>query len=269
MSETAGPGDNGSVSASSFRDPAGGVFRFEGRILRVVNPIGQGDLTAFLHSTRGQKALESGQVAASKILSDSETASLRANPAIERLFTAHHGQMLIEHEAIPFPSYPYEWPPEMLRAAGLLTLDLAIDLLKDDLGLKDGTPYNVLFRGAEPVFVDVLSFEKRDARDATWLPYAQFVRTFILPLLAHKHFGLGLDQILTTRRDGLEPDEMYRWLGPLRRLLPPFLGMVAMPVWLGSRHKDDDTSIFERKLENYPEKARYILECRPTVFRRQ
>ena len=44
-----------------------------------------------------------------------------------------------------------------------------------------GTPYNVLFRGPEPVFVDVLSFECREGGDPTWLPYAQFVRTFLLP----------------------------------------------------------------------------------------
>jgi hypothetical protein len=38
----------------------------------------------------------------------------------------------------------------------LLTLDLALDLLPEALGLKDATPYNVLFRGPHPVFVDIL-----------------------------------------------------------------------------------------------------------------
>ena len=53
-----------------------------------------------------------------------------------------------EHERIPFPSFPYEWPPEMLEAAGSLTLDLAEAALEEGFGLKDATPYNVLFRGA-------------------------------------------------------------------------------------------------------------------------
>jgi hypothetical protein len=30
--------------------------------------------------------------------------------------------------------------------------------LREGFGLKDATPYNVLFRGAQPVFVDLLSF---------------------------------------------------------------------------------------------------------------
>jgi SAM-dependent methyltransferase len=148
----------------------------------------------------------------------------------------------------------------MLHAAGTLTLDLAQALLSDGLGLKDGTPYNILFRGPEPVFIDVLSFERRQPGDATWLPYAQFVRTFLLPLLANQAYGLGLDQTLTTRRDGLEPGEVYRWTKLTERLRPPFFGLVSMPTWLGGRHKQDDSSIYQKKLLGDPEKARYILD---------
>ena len=43
-----------------------------------------------------------------------------------------------------------------------------------------------------------------------WLPYAQFVRTFLLPLLANKHYGIQLSEIFTTRRDGLEHEDVYR-----------------------------------------------------------
>ena len=166
----------------------------------------------------------------------------------------------LEHEQIAFPSFPYEWPPEMLHAAGWLTLDVAEALLPGDLGLKDGTPYNVLFRGPEPTFVDVLSFERRQPGDPTWLPYAQFVRTFLLPLLANKYYGLPLDQILTMRRDGLEPEEVYRWANPLQRLRPPFLSLVSMPTWLARGHNQDDNSIYRPRLMQNTEKARFILE---------
>lgn len=39
-----------------------------------------------------------------------------------------------------FPSFPYEWTPDMLAAAARLTLDLAEGLLAEGIGLKDGTP---------------------------------------------------------------------------------------------------------------------------------
>ncbi len=127
----------------------------------------------------------------------------------------------------------------MLHAAARLTLDLAEAALQEGFGLKDATPYNVLFRGACPVFVDVLSFERRDPLDSTWMAYAQFVRTFLLPLMASRYFGLPLDQILTGQRDGIEPETIYRWAGPWRKLAPPFLGLVtSLNGWAGARAAD-------------------------------
>ena len=246
--------------AASFRDPAGTVFAWNGRIFRIVNPSGVPDLNSFLASSLGKQCVEQGRVVRTEVLSDGDTQSLLASPDVRRLFDGASGQMVLEHERIPFPSFPYEWIPEMLHAAAGLTLELAQRLLPDGIGLKDATPYNILFRGPEPVFIDVLSFERRNAGDPTWLPYAQFVRTFLLPLLANKHFGLNLDQMLTTRRDGLEPEEVYRWTGPAQRLAPPFLSLVSMPTWLGGRHKQDDVKIYQKTVLDNPEKARFILE---------
>uniref|UniRef100_Q01QK4 Methyltransferase type 12 n=1 Tax=Solibacter usitatus (strain Ellin6076) TaxID=234267 RepID=Q01QK4_SOLUE len=245
---------------ASFRDPAGSLFRYEGRILRAVNPVGIADLEAFLASASGQKLMSSGSVSRARALDAAECERLLADSEIRELYGSRGARMILEHERIDFPSFPYEWTAEMLYAAALLTLDLAQALLADGLGLKDATPYNILFRGPEPVFIDILSFERRQAGDPTWLPYAQFVRTFLLPLLANQAYGLGLDQLLTTRRDGLEPEEVYRWSKPLQRLKPPFFGLVSMPTWLGSRHKQDDHSIYQKKTLSDPEKARFILE---------
>ena len=98
----------------------------------------------------------------------------------------------------------------MLHAAASLTLDLAEAALEEGFGLKDATPYNVLFRGAQPVFVDVLSFERRDPAGSNLAGYGQFVRTFLLPLAAHRYFGLPVDRILSGQRDGIEPETIYR-----------------------------------------------------------
>ena len=245
---------------ASFRDPAGSLLHYQGRILRIVNPLGAADLEAFLASPSGRKLMASGAVVPTRALDPAECRELLADPSVRQLYDALGGQIILEHERVDFPSFPYEWTAEMLHAAALLTLDLAQALLADGLGLKDGTPYNVLFRGPEPVFIDVLSFERRQPGDATWLPYAQFVRTFLLPLLANQAYGLSLDQILTTRRDGLEPEEVYRWSKFSQRLRPPFFGLVSMPTWLGGKHQQDDTSIYQKKLLSDPEKARFILD---------
>jgi SAM-dependent methyltransferase len=245
---------------ASFRDPAGSILHHRDRILRIVNQVGVADLTAFLESEAGKGLLEKGRVVSTRALGRADAQALLNDEEVRQLFDSRGGQMVLEHDRIEFPSYPYEWPPEMLHAAATLTLELSRTLLADGLGLKDATPYNVLFRGPDPVFIDVLSFERREAGDATWLPYAQFVRTFLLPLLANRSFGLGLDQILTTRRDGIEPEEFYRWVRPLQRLKPPFFGLVTMPTLLGAKHKQDDQSIYRKKLLSDPEKAKFILD---------
>lgn len=221
-----------------------------GRILRVTSESGSRALAAFLSSPAAAELEAAGRLVS--------TRRVEAAEALELLGQVPAGATVFEHDRLPFPSYPYEWPPEMLHAAGRLTLDLAERLLADGWGLKDATPYNVLFRGPVPVFVDVLSIEARDPRDAIWLPYAQFVRTFLLPLLAARRFGLTLRQVFEASRDGLEPEAVYRFAGPVERLLPPFLSLVTLPTWLGGR-RGRDASVYRRPLARTPDEARHVL----------
>jgi SAM-dependent methyltransferase len=249
-----------SVKASSFRDPGGAVVAVPGRILRILNGSAVDDLRTFLAQSPAQKAVDAGELVRTWDIDNSGRDELLADPAFRSVYASLEGVHIVEHERIRFPSYPYEWAPEMLHAAAGLTLQLATRFRKAGFSLKDATPLNVLFRGPEPVHVDLLSFERRDPRDPTWLPYAQFVRTFLLPLLANKQLGLPLDQALTVRRDGLEPEELYRWLSPVQRCKPPYLTLVTIPMLLSRNRRAEDASIYERKLLNDPEKAQFMLE---------
>jgi SAM-dependent methyltransferase len=190
--------------------------------------------------------MESGRLVRTVLAASSEVGGSKSN-------------RVYEHERIPFPSYPYEWPAEMLHAAALLTLDLGLQALEDGFGLKDATPYNVLYRGPEPVFVDLLSFERRDPLDPTWIAYAQFVRTFLLPLLAQRDFGSTLQATFSGQRDGLEPEALYQQASLLGRLKPHFLSLVTLPKWAGAKRGTDE-SIYRPKRSSSPEQARYILE---------
>jgi SAM-dependent methyltransferase len=253
---------------ASFRDPAGRVIAVDGRILRLVDQGGGSDLAAFLASPAAQELIGTGQVVATRVLDERERAAVRADPRLAE--AARGAAQILEHERLLFPSYPYEWPPEMLLEAGRLTLDLAERLLGAGLGLKDATPYNVLFRGPRPTFIDVLSFERRDPLDATWLPYAQFVRTFVLPLLVNRHFHITLRQVFEPARDGLEPEAVYRLCGPLQRLRPPFLTLATLPTWLAARSRsaESEAATYRPRLARSPEQARFILHYQLRRLRR-
>jgi len=248
--------------AASFRDPAGRVVLLPERVLRAVRAEAVRDLEAFLASPTATKLGLSGNLVRTQTLDAAGLAALEREPAVANLIRG--AARVLEHERMWFPAYPYEWSPAMLFDAARLTLSLAEGLLPSALGLKDATPYNILFRGAQPVFVDVLSVERREPRDATWLPYAQFVRTFLLPLLVWQRYKVPLKGVFLAHRDGLEPEAVHRMAGPLARLLPPLLGLVTMPVWLGARHDQadqTDQTIYQPKLMKDPERARFVLEA--------
>lgn len=250
------------ATPGSFRDPAGRLHKVGGRFLRIVNKSGLADIDAFLSLPGCRTLFESGMVARTRFLDAGEQARVLLDYGV--LVGAEECSAILEHEPVPFQSFPYEWPPDMLHAAASLTLDLAESLLGDGFGLKDATPYNVLFRGPEPVFVDLMSFERRTPGDPIWLPYGQFVRTFLLPMAVNKYFGTGLDQILSVRRDGLEPEEVYALCGPVRRLFPPFLSLASIPTWLGGAHKQESPGLYRARTSE-PGKARFILE---SLFKR-
>ena len=228
------------------------------RILRFVNPAATGEMESFLASATAKELLEKRQLIPTRKLTTDELEELRKLPGFDVIAQQREVAAVFEHERVSFPSYPYEWPPEMLYAAGTLTLDIAETCLKEGYGLKDATPYNVLFRGSQPVFIDLLSFERRHPGDPVWKPHAQFCRTFLLPLLAYKYWGVRPADVFTKRRDGFEPNEVYRFCGPLRRLLPPFLTQVSLPTWLSS--KDTKQSIYREHILQNHEQARFILE---------
>lgn len=251
--------------AASFRDPSGRLFKVGERIIRIVSDEqGARDLEAFLASSLAKSATADGSLVKTTILDEAEVKSLLARSEIARLVDGKAPRLVLEHQRVEPASFPYEWAPEMLHRAGQLTLELAEKALAEGFGLKDATPYNVLFNGKTAVFVDLLSFEKRDPLDPTWLPYGQFIRTFLMPLMANKELGLSLAQTLGTHRDGIEPQEMYRLLGGFKKFFGPGLTLVSIPTWLGGKEASttaqDSGKLYEKKKSDSPEKARFIVE---------
>jgi SAM-dependent methyltransferase len=243
-------------AATSFRDPAGFCIALNGHVLRVVAPDHVAQFEGFLHSACGRKFAGAGTLIPTRLLTKPEVSEWLQSPEFTRAVNGGGIGAVFEHERIEFPSFPCEWSPEMLYAAGELTLELARDALRCGYNLKDATPHNVLFRGSKPVFVDVLSFEPRIPGESIWKPCAQFVRTFLLPLLANKYWRTSLAEIFTTRRDGLEPEELFTRCSWLQKLRPPFLTLITLPKLLAAK---GETVQPAARIND--EKALFILEA--------
>jgi 2-polyprenyl-3-methyl-5-hydroxy-6-metoxy-1,4-benzoquinol methylase len=249
------------INNSSFRDPSGRLFLCNTKVIRVVHEEARDEFEAFLYSKIATELISEGLIPPSYVINISDLETLLSASEFSQIASwSANGRLVLEHERIPFPSYPFEWSSLMLHAAAELTLHLALRLLTVGMGLKDATPYNILFRGPRPVHVDLLSFEQRDPKNPTWLPYAQFVRTFLLPLLVNRHFNLPVDLIMLSRRDGIEPENVYELCGVFQRLRPPFLSLVSIPNWLSKidyARKRASINSSERLAD--PEMARFIL----------
>lgn len=239
------------IKQISFRDPLGSVFECEQKILRAVH--GDCDFQKLLQTKTISTFIQAGKIVRSELASDEDREYLLSSQ-----LQVPRSSSILEHQQIPFKSYPYEWPPEMLYAAASLTLDLAEELLSDNMGLKDASAYNILFVAAKPLFVDVLSFEIRDEHDPIWNAQAQFIQNFLLPLLASKYFKIKLDQIFITKREGLTPSEVYAMSSWANKLTALYLKLVCLPTWLISK-AEQQTHLYKKKLLVNPDRAKFIL----------
>ena len=199
----------------TFRDPAGELQLTAGCALRRIRPSSAEATRAFLASPLRRSLEQSGDLIPSKV----------AEPGSHSCVAI--GEFWLEHPRLDPISYPWEWTAAQWRAAAELTLRIASQAIDAGWTLKDATPLNILFQGPRPVLVDVLSFERRDPHSTLWLAYGQFVRTFLLPLVAARHLGWPLRATLF-ERDGYEPRQIYEAMPRWRRLNPDLLDVVTL-----------------------------------------
>ena len=184
------------LDPGSFRDWESRVFYSDGRVLRALSERGLGDWLALSSAPFFAEAVAAGNVVATRRLEAASVPEALGGEVVA----------VLEHERIPFVSYPYEWPFSMLRDAALLQLALLGRALADDLTLKDASPYNVQWRGAHPVFIDIGSFA-RLREGEPWEGYRQYCMLFLYPLLLQAYRGLPFQPWLRGGLRGITPAE--------------------------------------------------------------
>ena len=167
--------------SSSGADDFGRLFEWRGDFYRHIRPEVSEGRRAVLSSPSVGRALTKGLLIPTEVVALSLT----------------QGDLVLRHERVPVVSYPSEWSSSMLKDAAHLILDLEDVLAGDSLTIADANPWNVLFIGPRPVFVDIGAIVRIDeprlwmisGADPLFPARQQFERFFLEPLrvLAEGH----------------------------------------------------------------------------------
>ena len=207
------------LEPASFRDPASTVAYLDGRVLRGLTKEGAADFDTLAAAPFFDKAMDDGKlVRTTQVPVEDLPQSVRGDAWVRAL----------EHERIPFVSYPYEWTFSMLKDAALVHLDLLLAALDADLTMKDGYAYNLAFTGARPVFIDIGSFE-RVRPGEPWAGYRQFCQTMLYPLLLQAHKDVRFQPWLRGAVQGIQPQDLAKLFTGTDKMKPGVLKHVVAP----------------------------------------
>lgn len=162
----------------SFADDAGRLFWWDAQLYRGINAAHVPFFARLFGDGVIQSLVERG------LLIESETTDL----------TVAGYPMVVKHRVVPFVSYPNEWCAAMLKDAALTIIDLAIELARHGLTLKDAHPWNLLFDACKPVYVDLTSIVPQTDKSG-WAAYDEFCSFCYYPLILMAH---GQERIART-----------------------------------------------------------------------
>ncbi len=218
------------VEPGSYRDRNGAVFYRDSSVLRGISA----------KALQNWERLSGCQFFRDRIAAGTIVRTERAKDPLGE--SAKNWAAVLEHQRIPFVSYPYEWTFGMLKDAALLHLELMGEALNEGMILKDSSPYNVQWNGARPVFIDIPSFEILP-EGQPWIGYRQFCELFLYPLMLQAYKGVEYRSWLRGSIDGI-PAEGLRALMSVRDLARPgVLLHVVMQNALQRRYSQGEANV--------------------------
>lgn len=186
----------------SYRDSGNRILYRDGQVFRTLDAQAAAHWHQLRQTAFFQALMERGSIVAT------ETES---RPALRAEALSGQWIELLRHEPIPFISYPYEWTFAMLKDAALLHLGIFEQALENGWTLKDGSAYNIQWRGNRPVFIDVSSFEPYRPGDS-WIGYRQFCMMFLIPLLLKAHRDIDTAPLCRSDLEGIDPEAALKFI---------------------------------------------------------
>ena len=179
----------------SFRDPAGYIYYENNRVFRKLSPDGAKRYLELFDNDIISKSISKGFLIETKEIKDN------SEPEV------NNKDLILEHEKIPYISYPYEWSFLQLKDAAIFHLDFHLFLLKNNATLIDASAYNIQFVGSKLKFIDVLSIKKYSDGEH-WTGHKQFCENFLNPLILKSKKGIKFNNWFKGNLEGIETGEL-------------------------------------------------------------
>ncbi len=197
MADTSQPLYKAQIEPGSFRDRHGRIIYSGGSVYRGISELVLQNWNTLTSTKFFRQALEQGKLV--------HTEKVETNQLPDKSIGEGWAAVL-KHQAIPFISYPYEWPFGMLKDAALLQLELLDLVIDEDMTMKDATSFNIQWIGTNPVFIDIASFEKL-LPGTPWAGYRQFCEMFLYPLMLQAYKDIPFHSWMRGSIDGIDPEE--------------------------------------------------------------
>jgi hypothetical protein len=222
---------------NSFKDPMGHILESSdnSKICRKVMGKYKNEFIEFYNSSLYNTLLEKKNILPIESIQEEQDATIFYSERIHPI------------------TYPYEWTFHQLKDAALLTLKIQKLALTYGYSLKDATPFNIVFKGYQPFFVDYFSFEVYKV-NTPWVAFEQFMKMFYLPLAVREYSPINLSKDLISHIDGFElrdyvsmlPTKAYFNIYHLINLILPY-------KWLNknkrSNHNENQNFSLEKQIK--------------------
>lgn len=161
-------------SLMSMMDDFGRVFFANNKVYRAINDSQKDYCLSLLNSDLFRELNKK------KLIPDTKIAD----------FTIDGYSLVLEHEKL-LHTLQHEWTFSMIRNAALTILEVNEICNRHGYELKDGHLFNMLFRGTQPVWVDLGSIIPDNNKNGQWSAYEEFLNAVLVPMLFwsdNKHF---------------------------------------------------------------------------------
>ena len=180
----------------SYRDPAGKIFYYKGRVLRGLNSKG---VERFKHIKENNILDES--IKQNFLIPTKEVTDL---PKINEL---SEFDLILEHKKIDYITYPYEWCFDQLKDAALHHLNFQLFLLEKNCVLIDASAYNIQFINSKPIFIDTLSLSEYK-EGSYWTGHKQFCENFLNPLILSSKKSIDFNNWFKGNLEGITTSDL-------------------------------------------------------------